>query len=116
LPGEDTADGRDQVVVLSHAFWQRRFAGDSRGIGGRLALGAMSYAIVGVAPQRFEGSSAGWAPDISVPTRAVVAEADERDAVGSRGRIASSIPRFRRQTGQQPFKHDAPTHQLRTEG
>ena len=38
LPGEDTAAGRDRVVVLSHGFWQRRFAGDSRSIGRRLTL------------------------------------------------------------------------------
>ena len=76
LPGEDTAAGHDQVVVLSHGFWQRRFAGDSRSIGGRLTLAGTSYAIVGVAPPNFEGSSAGWAPDVFVPTRAVFSEAD----------------------------------------
>jgi hypothetical protein len=31
---------------------------------------------VGVAPPGFEGSSAGWAPDIFVPTHAVFSEAD----------------------------------------
>jgi predicted permease len=76
LPGEDTAAGDNQVVVLSQGFWQRRFAGDSRRIGGRLTLAGTSYAIVGVAPKNFEGSSAGWAPDIFVPTRAVFSEAD----------------------------------------
>ena len=76
LPGEDTAAGRDQVVVLSHGFWQRRFAGDSLSIGRRLTLDGTSYAIVGVAPPGFEGSSAGWVPDLFVPTRAVFSEAD----------------------------------------
>ena len=76
LPDEDTAAGHHQVVVLSHGFWQRRFAGDARSIGGRLTLAGTSYAIVGVAPPNFEGSSAGWAPDIFVPTRAVFSEAD----------------------------------------
>jgi len=76
LPGEDTATGHDHVVVLSHGFWQRRFAGDSRSIGGFLTLAGTSYAIVGVAPPTFEGSSAGWAPDVFVPTRAVFSEAD----------------------------------------
>ena len=75
-PSEDTAAGREQVVVLSHDFWQRRFGGDARSLGGRLALGATSYAIVGVAPPTFRGSSAGWTPDIYVPTRAVVSETD----------------------------------------
>ena len=76
LQDEDTAAGHQQVVVLSYEFWQRRFAGDTRSIGGRLTLGGTSYAIVGVAPPRFEGSSAGWAFDIFVPTRAIFSEAD----------------------------------------
>jgi len=76
LPEEDTAAGHDQVVVLSHDFWQRRFAGDARSIGRRLMIAGTSYAIVGVAPQGFEGSSAGWAPDFFVPTRGVFSEAD----------------------------------------
>jgi len=76
LPDEDTAAGDHQVVVLSHDFWQRRFDGDPRSIGGRLTLSGTSYVIVGVAPRGFEGSSAGWAPDIFVPTRAIYSEAD----------------------------------------
>ena len=76
LPHEDTAAGHDLVVVVSHDFWQRRFAGDAGIIGGRLTLDGMLYTILGVAPRNFEGSSAGWAPDIFVPTRAVFSEAD----------------------------------------
>ena len=75
LPTEDTAAGREPVVVLSHAFWQRRFAGDTRVVGGRLTLGDVSYAIVGVAPAGFDGSSAGWAVDAFVPNRAVFSDA-----------------------------------------
>ena len=76
LPVEDTAAGHHQVIVLSHAFWQRRFAGDTRSIGGVLTLDGAAYTIVGVAPAGFEGSSAGWAPDVFVPPRAVFSEAD----------------------------------------
>jgi predicted permease len=76
LAAEDTVGADHQVVVLSHGFWQRRFAADPRAIGGRITLSRTSYAIVGVAPRGFEGSSAGWAPDIFVPTRAVFSEAE----------------------------------------
>jgi len=76
LPDEDTATGHHEVVVLSHSFWQRRFAGDARRIGGFLTLDGTAYTIVGVAPPGFEGSSAGWAPDVFVPPRAVFSEAD----------------------------------------
>lgn len=75
-PDEDTAAGHHQVVVLSHSFWQRRFGGDPRSISGLLTLAGTPYAIVGVAPPNFEGSSAGWAFDIFVPTRAAYSEAD----------------------------------------
>lgn len=76
VPEDDTPTGHHQVVVLSHEFWQRRFAGDTRRIGERLTLGGTSYTIVGVAPPRFAGSSAGWAFDIFVPTRAIHSEAE----------------------------------------
>jgi predicted permease len=76
LAAEDTAGGHHQVVVLSYRFWQRRFARDDRSVAGSIAIDGKPYAIVGVAPPDFEGSSAGWAPDIFVPTRAVFSEAE----------------------------------------
>ena len=77
LPDEDTAEGKHEVVVLSHRFWQRRFPGDPHSLpGSPFTIDGKPYAIVGVAPPDFEGSSAGWAPDIFVPTGAVFSEAD----------------------------------------
>lgn len=76
LADEDTAGGHHEVVVLSHSFWQRRFAGDAASAAGSFTIDGKPYAIVGVAPPDFEGSSAGWAPDIFVPTRAVFSETD----------------------------------------
>jgi predicted permease len=73
---EDTALGYAPLVVLSHGYWQRRFGGDTRSIGKRLTLGGTPYIIVGVTPAAFAGSSAGWTPDIFVPTRALFSEAD----------------------------------------
>jgi predicted permease len=43
------------VVVLSHEFWQRRFAGDSAIIGRELLVNGMKFTVVGVAPARFAG-------------------------------------------------------------
>jgi putative ABC transport system permease protein len=46
--------GADQVVIVSHAFWQRQFAG-GRGVLGRgVRLNGRSYKIVGVMPQGFD--------------------------------------------------------------
>jgi len=67
LANENTVGGHDNVVVLSHGFWQRRFAGDSRIVGGPLLLAGRAYVIVGVTPPGFIGSSAGWTADIFLP-------------------------------------------------
>jgi len=80
LEKEDTVGGHDDVVVVSHAFWQRRFAGDPRSVGGRLVLSGRSYVVVGVAPPSFTGSSAGWAPDIFLPAFSEVDLGTDKDA------------------------------------
>jgi putative ABC transport system permease protein len=52
LQGEDQP-GRDPVVVISYALWQRRYSGD-RGIAGRkVDVGGSPYTIAGVMPASF---------------------------------------------------------------
>ena len=46
--------GHDHVVVLTHGFWQRTFAGRDDVIGTDLRLGGERYAIVGVLPPGFD--------------------------------------------------------------
>jgi putative ABC transport system permease protein len=48
-PGEDQP-GKDDVVILSHALWQSRFAGDPRAVGQSLELDARRRTIIGVMP------------------------------------------------------------------
>jgi putative ABC transport system permease protein len=53
--GRTFADGEDQaeknhVVVLSNAFWKKRFAGQPEAVGKTLELNAESYTIIGVIP------------------------------------------------------------------
>jgi putative ABC transport system permease protein len=45
--------GKDNVVVLSHHFWQRYFGGDVTVIGQPLVLDGRSYTILGVMPAGF---------------------------------------------------------------
>lgn len=47
LPEEDAA-GRNEVVLLSHSFWQKRFGGDSQILGKRIILNGQSRTVVGV--------------------------------------------------------------------
>lgn len=51
-PAEDKP-GHNGVVVLSYAFWQRRFGGDPRAIGRHLRLDGESVEIIGVMPEDF---------------------------------------------------------------
>ncbi|HXI29341.1 MAG TPA: ABC transporter permease, partial [Vicinamibacterales bacterium] len=48
--GDDVAR---PVVLISHAFWRARLAGDPDVIGRRLVLGNRTHTIVGVLPERF---------------------------------------------------------------
>ncbi|MEP7339677.1 MAG: ABC transporter permease, partial [Acidobacteriota bacterium] len=50
---EETQSGRGQVVVISHAFWQRRMGGAPDAIGQSLKLNNANYTIVGVMPAGF---------------------------------------------------------------
>ena len=65
LPDEEAA--ATQVAVLGHAFWQRRFGGDSAVIGRTVLLNGQAYTVVGVAPPRFGGTMVGLQFDLYLP-------------------------------------------------
>jgi putative ABC transport system permease protein len=50
--GEDEP-GRDQVVLLRHSFWQRRFASDPNILGKTLTLNGKAFTVIGVMPAGF---------------------------------------------------------------
>ena len=56
--------GSDQVTVLSHAFWQKRFGGDTDIVGKTITLDSKSYQILGVMPAgvSFPQSAELWIP------------------------------------------------------
>ncbi|HWP43881.1 MAG TPA: ABC transporter permease, partial [Blastocatellia bacterium] len=51
---EEDRPGANQVAVISHGCWQRRFGGDPNVIGRQMSLDGLSYTIVGVMPRGFE--------------------------------------------------------------
>src|SRR5262245_46732474 len=60
LTPADVSDGEDnQVVVLSHGLWRRRFNADPDVIGKTIKLNSNVYTVVGVADEEFEGIKAG---------------------------------------------------------
>jgi putative ABC transport system permease protein len=67
---EETSPGTGQVVILSHAFWQRRFGGDPRVLGRTLRVGESPRSIVGVMPPgfHFPGETDVWGPQTTSST------------------------------------------------
>ena len=68
-PSDDQAIGEPRAVVLSHAYWQRRFATDPGVLGQPLIINGQSMTIVGVAPAGFDGTTTtmGNRPLVFVP-------------------------------------------------
>jgi len=64
LPGEDEP-GRDQVVVLKHSLWERRFGADPNIVGRTLTINAKTFTVIGVMPPDFNFPFNGgemWSP------------------------------------------------------
>ena len=51
---EENEDGKNRVVILSHAFWQRRFGADPNLVGQQITLNGNQYTVVGVMPPAFQ--------------------------------------------------------------
>ena len=51
---DDAQNGRENVVVLSHGLWQRRFGSDPNVIGTTVLLGGENTTVVGVMPPGFD--------------------------------------------------------------
>jgi putative ABC transport system permease protein len=64
LPEEGTP-GNDRSVVLSHAFWTRRFGADRGVVGSTISLDGRAYTVVGVMPEDMRFPNGGvdvWTP------------------------------------------------------
>jgi putative ABC transport system permease protein len=61
--GED-AEGKNHVVILSYAFWQRRLGGERSAVGRQVELNGEPYTVIGVMPQwfNFPPSTDIWVP------------------------------------------------------
>ena len=86
LPGEDQPD-KDDIVVMSHSLWQRRFGGDPNLVGQRISFTDMRprliewgdddikdkvYTVIGIMPQGFLtprtiGKCEMWVPNVFQP-------------------------------------------------
>ncbi len=53
LQAADDVAGAENVLVITHALWQRRYGGSRAAIGRRLTIGEQPFRIVGVMPPDF---------------------------------------------------------------
>jgi putative ABC transport system permease protein len=68
LSAEDDRPGCGSPgAVISYAFWQREFGGDTHAIGKKLSLSSRPFEVVGVAPPSFSGVEVGKTFDVAVP-------------------------------------------------
>jgi hypothetical protein len=66
-PEDDRTPDAHPVIVLSYAFWERRFAGAPDVIGRKFLLNGRPFTAIGVARKGFFGTSPGFGPDIWAP-------------------------------------------------
>jgi predicted permease len=64
---DDRQPGAHPVAVLSHAYWQRRFAGDRAIVGSSILINGHAYTVIGVAREGFEGIEVGRRVQVFAP-------------------------------------------------
>jgi predicted permease len=66
-PEDDGAPGAHPVVMLSHDYWLRRFAGEPGVLNAKVAVNGHPMIVIGVAPAGFRGVLSGENPELFVP-------------------------------------------------
>jgi macrolide transport system ATP-binding/permease protein len=66
-PQDDVTPGGHPVAVISYAYWQRRFRGDTSIVGKQVTINNTPMTVIGVAPEGFIGSFLGIASSAWVP-------------------------------------------------
>jgi predicted permease len=64
---DDKVPGGHPVAVISHNYWQRRFARDPAIVGKSAAVNGHPFTIIGVTPSDFFGVMVGESPDLWAP-------------------------------------------------
>jgi putative ABC transport system permease protein len=69
---DEDQPGKERVVVLSHALWQRRFGGSADLVGRQITLNEQAYDVIGIMPAAFNytaDSEELWVPIAFTPER-----------------------------------------------
>jgi predicted permease len=70
-PEEGWVPNKDPLVILSYAFWQKRFGGDRGVIGQEVLVNNHPFTIIGVAPEKYVGAYYWLRPDLYLPLSAM---------------------------------------------
>jgi predicted permease len=76
---EFAASGASPVAVLSHGYWQSRFAGAADVVGKQFRMNGRNYTVVGVAPESFGGMM----PAVTAQMWLPVVMADQVEPMGN---------------------------------
>jgi putative ABC transport system permease protein len=92
LAREDDVEGAENVLVVSHGLWQRRYGGSPDVVGRRLTLDDLPFTIVGVMPEGFDYpfSVDVWRTTRSVPISATFGDS-ARSEVDMIGRLRPGV-------------------------
>jgi predicted permease len=74
IEGEDDRLGAEPTVMISHAFWKRRFNSDPGLIGKHISLKENKVTVIGIVPERFPGKEPAFPANIwiTIPTFAQI--------------------------------------------
>jgi len=67
LIGRTFEPSDENVAVISHRYWKRRFVGDPSVVGQPIAINRVPYTVIGVTPPEFFGPIVGTWIDITIP-------------------------------------------------
>ncbi|MDQ6759940.1 MAG: ADOP family duplicated permease, partial [Acidobacteriota bacterium] len=112
-PDEDRTLGGHPVAMLSHAYWQTRFASDPSVIGKTVIVNGHNMTIVGVAQQGFEGIELGHTTQVFVPVMMKSQITPNWDGMQDRrmrwvnafGRLKPGVTSVQAQASLQPYFH-----------
>ena len=66
-PSDDRASTSSFPVMISYAYWQRRFGGREDVLGQKITVNTIPFTVVGVMPRRFRGLTIDTVADVTMP-------------------------------------------------
>jgi predicted permease len=93
-PSDGSGAGNAAVVVISHGFWRTRFSADPDALGRSIRVNDQLLTVVGVTPERFQGTVLGLDFDLWVPAAhapALLSGSNELEDRSQRGYTAMGL-------------------------